>query len=219
MPVNGRQATQRRAGVVPTRRVRLARGYSRFVAVMRWLLPLSAAGLAAALIAWPYLEKRDDGFHMIMSDLEIDDPDRIAMTNARFLGTDEKGQPYTLTTSEAWQDPKNKDLIHLDTVEGDILLKSGAWVALNATSGTYNQPDQVLTLRDDVSIYTDEGYELHTNVASFDLTTGKGWGDEPVSGQGPAGLLDAQGFRISQDDGRLEFVGPVHMTLYPGTKP
>lgn len=220
MQANGHEGPRRRSIAVPTgRRIRHARGYSRFVGVMRWLLPLSAAGLAAALIAWPYLENRDDGFQMIMSDLEIDDTDRLTMTNARFLGTDQDGQPYTLTTREAWQDVADKDLVHLEEVEGDILLKSGAWVSLSAVSGTYHQPGQVLTLVDDVSIFTDEGYELHTDIAAFDLTTGTGWGDKPVSGQGPAGLLDAQGFRISKDDGRLEFVGRVHMTLYPGAKP
>jgi len=220
MQADGRHAAQRKWLVVPIAgRARLSRGYSRFVGFMRWILPLSAAAIAIALIAWPYLESRDDGFSMIMSDLQIDDSGRLTMANARFLGTDEKGQPYTLTTREAWQDPGDQDIVYLDDVEGDILMDSGAWYSVSAATGRYDQAKQVLMLQTDVSVYTDQGYELHTDIAHFDIASGVGWSDEPVSGQGPAGLLDAQGFRVTQDDGKLHLVGPVHMTLYPGTKP
>jgi lipopolysaccharide export system protein LptC len=220
MQADGRQAAQRKWLVVPVAgRIKLRGGYSRFVGFMRWILPLSAAALAAALIAWPYLESRDDGFHMIMSDLEIGDSGRLTMTNARFLGTDDKRQPYTLTAREAWQDPDNKDIVLLDGVEGDILMDSGAWFSVSAATGRYDQSTQVLALVTDVSLYTDEGYELHTERAEFDLDAGQGWSDDPVSGQGPAGLLDAQGFRANQDDGKLHLIGPVHMTLYPGATP
>ncbi len=220
MQAEDRHARQRKSLVVPTKgRAKLSGGYSRFVSFMRWFLPLSAAALAVALIAWPYLESREDGFEMIMSDLEIDDTGRLSMTNARFLGTDDKGQPYTLTTDEAWQTPDNKDLVNLEKVEGDILLESGGWIAISATTGQFDRITEILTLNDDVSLYSDEGYELHTDVAQFDLTNGRGWGDEPVAGQGPAGLVDAQGFRISEKDGKLELIGRVHMTLYPGNNP
>jgi lipopolysaccharide export system protein LptC len=217
MQADGRQGPSRKWVVVPAAgRARLTRGYSRFVGFMRWFLPLSAVLLALTLFAWPYLESRDDGFHMIVSDIEVAEGGRLSMTNARFLATDEEGQPYTLTTREAWQDPANKDIVNLEEVEGDILLESGAWVAVNSLTGRYDEPGQILTLTGDVSLFTDEGYELHTESASFDLASGEGWGDEPVAGQGPAGLLDAQGFRISKNDGKLRFLGRVHMTLYPG---
>jgi lipopolysaccharide export system protein LptC len=151
--------------------------------------------------------------------LQVDDSGRLTMSNARFLGTDEKGQPYTLTTREAWQEPDNQDIVNLEEVEGDILMDSGAWFSVSAATGQYDQASQILTLRTDVSVYTDQGYELHTEMAEFDMAAGVGWSDNPVSGQGPGGLLDAQGFRVTQDDGKLHLVGPVHMTLYPGAAP
>ena len=154
-----------------------------------------------------------------MSDLQLDDSGRLTMANARFLGTDDKGQPYTLTTREAWQDPDEKDIVNLEDVEGDMLLDSGAWFAISSVTGRYDQSTQILTLQEDVSLYTDQGYELHTEKAEFDLEAGNGLERWPVSGQGPSGLVDAQGFRITLDDGKLHLVGPVHMTLFPGPTP
>ena len=93
-------------------------------------------------------------------------------------GTDDKGQPYTLTTREAWQDPDEKDIVNLEDVEGDMLLDSGAWFAISSVTGRYDQSTQILTLHEDVSLYTDQGYELHTEKAEFDLEAGNGWSDE-----------------------------------------
>ena len=220
MQVDGHKAAPRRWLVTPNAgRARLTGGYSRFVGLMRWLLPIGAAALAAALIAWPYLDSRNDGFEMIMSDLEIDDSGRLTMQNARFLGTDDSGQPYTVTTDEAWQDPAEQDVVYLGPMQGDISLTSGAWIAVSALSGKFDRLAETLVLEQDVSVFTDEGYELHTEKAEFDLSLGTGWGDDPVSGQGPAGLLEAEGFRLSEADGKIHFVGPVRMTLYPGATP
>ncbi len=216
--IDSRQAGSHGWVVTPNvRRARLTGGYSRFVAFMRWLLPIGAVALAAALIAWPYIESRDEGFTLMMSDLEVDDAGRLVMDNARFLGTDDKGQPYTVTAIAAWQDPNEDEIINLETLQGDITLQSGAWIAISAATGRYDRPAERLILEHDVSVFTDEGYELHTDVAEFDLSQGTGWGDKPVSGQGPAGLLEAQGFRLSEGDGKIHFVGPVHMTLFPGS--
>ncbi|MDA0951687.1 MAG: hypothetical protein O3A38_03450, partial [Proteobacteria bacterium] len=72
--------------------------YTRFVGLMRWLLAFGAVVLAATVIVWPYFSGRGTApsqFDLPTTGIEIKDG-RPTMTNARFLATDENGQPYTI---------------------------------------------------------------------------------------------------------------------------
>lgn len=195
--------------------------YTRFVGLMRWLLVFGALALAATVVSWPYFSGRNatpTQFDLPATGIEIKDG-RPTMTNARFLATDDQGQPYTITADLAWQEQGAEDIVFMDVLEGDILLQSGAWMTLSADRGVFDQVDQVLILESNVNLYSDAGYELHTQGAEIDLASGTAQGDMQVDGQGPAGLLTASGFAISDNGDHIRFTGPVHMTVFPGQKP
>ena len=194
--------------------------YTRFVGLMRGLLAFGAIALAVTVIVWPYFNGRNtpSQFDLPATGIEIKDG-RPTMSNARFLATDENGQPYTITADLAWQEQGAEDIIFMDVLEGDILLQSGAWMTLSADRGVFDQADQRLILESNVNLFSDAGYELHTQEAEIDLASGTAQGDMQVDGQGPAGLLTASGFAISDNGDRIRFTGPVHMTVFPGQKP
>ncbi len=195
--------------------------HTRFVGLMRWLLVFGAVALAATVVSWPYFSGRNatpTQFDLPATGIEIKDG-RPTMTNARFLATDDSGQPYTITADLAWQEQGAEDIVFMDVLEGDILLQSGAWMTLSADRGVFDQVEQVLILEANVNLYSDAGYELHTQEAEIDLASGTAQGDMQVDGQGPAGLLTAAGFAISDSGERIRFTGPVHMTIFPGQKP
>lgn len=195
--------------------------YSRFVGLMRWSLAFGALGLAATVVAWPYLYGRGNApsqFDLPTTGIEIKDG-RPTMTNARFLATDDSGQPYTITADLAWQELGAEDIIFMEVLEGDILLQSGAWMTLSADRGVFDQADQRLILEANVSLFSDSGYEMHTSKAEIDLASGTAQGDMQVAGQGPVGLLTASGFDIRDNGDRIRFTGPVHMTVFPGQQP
>ena len=205
----------------PSGRKGIGARYTRFVGLMRWSLAFGALGLAATVVAWPYLYGRSNTpsqFDLPTTGIEIKDG-RPTMTNARFLATDGSGQPYTITADLAWQEQGAEDIIFMEVLEGDILLVSGAWMTLSADRGVFDQAEQRLILESNVSLFSDSGYEMHTSKAEIDLASGTAQGDMQVVGQGPAGLLTASGFDILDSGDRLRFTGPVHMTVFPGQKP
>lgn len=186
---------------------------SRFVGAMRIALPLLALVLIALLIAWPQIYRRTEGFRLAFSTLEVEDG-ALTMTKARYRGTDHKDQPFLVAADTATQDPNDPKRVMLDRIAADMTMRDGTWLALNANSGAYHQGEQVLTLQDDISVFTDRGYELHGISARVDLAAGTLASDDKVWGQGPFGLLRANGMRVDGNGNRVRFVNGVQVTLF-----
>jgi len=203
-------------------RVKIDWRYTRFVGLMRWLLPVSALLLATSVIVWPYFNvtgtRTTIDINMLARDVGILGA-QPTMTNARFLGTDKDGDSYTVTATSAWQEQGYDELIYLEDLQGDMTLDSGMWATILSDRGVYDRVGQFLVVESNVSVFTDEGYELHSDYALIDLDNGTAEGHLPVRGQGPAGLIDAQGFRITDNGDRLFFDGRVHLTIFPGATP
>ena len=79
----------------------------------------------------------------------------------------------------------------------DITVERGDWLALNADQGIYDRDSKTLALSGAVSLYADNGFEMHTDQAEVDLNSGVIQGTSAVRGQGPWGLLNANGFKYA----------------------
>jgi len=189
--------------------------YSIFVGFMKVLLPALAAALMLLVVAWPQFTIDDGGFRLSVSKLAPDQADSLTMLNARFDGLDEKDRPYTLTADMATQSDSDEDLVELELPKADITLEDGTWLALTARSGEYRQESRILDLAGSVSLFHDQGFELRTEAARVDLAKGVAEGAQPVQGQGSAGFIEAEGFRVLDRGARIIFTGKAHMTINP----
>ncbi len=106
--------------------------YSRFVGMMKLILPLGALILVAMVVTWPYLRGDDDSIPLSFASIGVGLDENVFMTNARYIGADDKDQPYTLTAELAAQDDDDPDIILLTKPPADILLNEGTWLALTA---------------------------------------------------------------------------------------
>ena len=200
------------------RKVRAGRRYTRFVDLMRLLLPASALLLAATVIVWPSLNGEiTPGVAAIGTAPPLDEG-HPTMSNARFLGTDDRGHPYTVTAAAAWQE-EGGAIVHLQGLEGGMRLENGARATVSSERGVWDRAAQTLAMEANVTVATDDGYRFHSERATIDLATGTASGSQPVRGEGPAGTIEAQGFRIAEGGDRLAFAGRVHLTLLPGGGP
>ena len=184
---------------------------------MRYGLPLAALLLLSLVVIWPLVTGREEGFRISFSD-SPDLDGSLRMVNARYLGADDRDQPYTVTAAEVSQTEPNSPLVTLKEVSADVFLEDGGaqWFALSAREGLYERDQRFLDLIGDVSIFSDQGHEFHTERAHVDLAGRTADGDLPVQGQGPLGLLQAGNFHVDNGEETMFFEGGVTMTIFPG---
>lgn len=208
--------------------------YTRFVGIMKRALPMAAAALLAAVLAYSLQPRLQDSKRVALSfqQLHILSND-LMMTKPRLTGVDGNGNPYVVTAEEAIQDAHNSKRAQLHKVEADLTTKGGTWVNLTATQGLLDDAKELLWLSGAIDVFSDNGYEAHTTAARVDMNSGSVIGNKFVWGQGPFGTFYADKFRIDRttqhapkhtakqapkqakaDKTMVYLYGNVHMTMF-----
>ena len=189
--------------------------YSRFVGIMKLVLPISAAILIGLVIAWPDSDPQRSGLGLTFANIDVSNDGAVGMTRVRYVGVDKQNQPFVITAGRVL--PKSKDAQHLalQELQADMTIEGGRWVTLIAEEGLYDRERKTLQLDGAVDIYSDDGLELHTQSAFVDFATGLARGQNPVRGQGPFGLFNAKAFKLFDNGRRIVFSGGVKLTLRP----
>ena len=189
------------------------RRYSRFVGMMKVVLPATAVVLLGLVVAWPRLTTTEDRFQVGFSDLRSSSVQNLSMVNARFFGVNKRNQPFTVTADVATEDEPASGVIVLDQPKADFLTPSGHGVYVEARRGFYYQKQQMLDLEGEVNLFHDQGYELHTEKVRVDLVHATAEGKVPVTGQGPQGRIDGQGFKILEKGAQVVVTGKSMLNL------
>lgn len=189
--------------------------YSRFVTVMKRALPIAAGALIAAVIAYSLVPRQSDKLKFTYQSMGTIDND-LAMLKPRLTGVDQKGNPFTITADAAVQDRANIRRATLKNVQADLSLDKGRWLNATAGGGVVDMDKNWLTLTGGIAVYSDDGYELHSERADVDLKQGVFHGPAPVTGHGPAGTLSADTFQVDRATNQLVLQGHVQMTILPG---
>ncbi len=191
----------------------LAARRSKAVKLVKLALPVTAAVLLTALAAAPVLRAGPDAnrvsYHMQANETG---GTKSHMQGAQYVGVDQKGQPYTVTADNA--DQQSSGDIALTKPEGDLTLKSGAWLVLKSNAGLYHQSNGKLGLDGHVMLYRNDGTTMNVAHAEIDMHGGNAQSSDPVDVEGPFGTLNAaQGFVLTNRGEDIKFLGPSAMTL------
>lgn len=181
------------------------------------LLPLVGLALLAAVALWPDLEGNGVG-ERVSYRLGLHAPTGAArMRDARFSSINNQGEPFTITTRSGVQAGPNR--VNLTDPKGDMTLKSGAWVMLEAPRGVYAPKTRMLALEGGVTLYRADGTTLRTASATADLAQNAAASAAAVSAEGPFGTLDASGFALLDGGAVIQFAGPARLVLNGSTPP
>ncbi|HEX6978664.1 MAG TPA: LPS export ABC transporter periplasmic protein LptC [Alphaproteobacteria bacterium] len=197
------------------RRISTARTH--VVSFLKLLLPAVAVALVALILLWPQLNPMAQGFRLRPVTVGFEDLENLRVVSPRYVGSDSKNQPYTITAEQATQVSGNSDVTDLVMPKGDIMLNGGTWVALSAQTGTYRKEQRILDLEGDVNLFHDGGYEIVTSRAKIDLANGSAAGDDPVVGQGPDVEMQGQGFRVYDRGNRIVVTGQSKLVIHQAT--
>jgi lipopolysaccharide export system protein LptC len=187
--------------------------YSRFVGMMKLLLPLLALGLVVAVVIWPNELREATGFHLAYVSTNTGGAAELTMLRPRYLGTDARNRPFVVTADRATQDPKDQRLVTLVRLQADMAMADGRWFTIMADSGIYHQQRKHLRLMGAINLFSDQGYEFNATMVDIDLNSGRAVSDQPVNGQGPFGTLRADRLEVENFGQRLLFKGNVRMRI------
>jgi lipopolysaccharide export system protein LptC len=188
-----------------------AQRYSRFVTIMKRALPIAALALIAAVVAYSLQPRQQNRVEMTFESVNEIDND-LAMIKPRLTGADTKGNPFVITADRAIQQGRNSRRAKLENVEADMTLDNGQWLNATARDGMFDGNSEMLALNGGIAVYSDTGYELHTQTAQVDLKKGLISGRQTVTGQGPEGNMRADSFRVNKITQQIYLSGHVHMT-------
>lgn len=188
------------------------RGYTRFVRVMRVILPLAAIALTAVIVLWDEM-----GRQMAKVDQEKFMPEmeeaRGELLEPKFDSTDSEGRPYTIIADRARQDDNNPKIMLLQKPDAFIQLGTTETMTGKSQSGVYEQEIGKLFLSQDVQLDHSSGYTLQSNELRVDLKTGEAFSDLPVHVEGEMGTIDASGLEAYNARGLVIFKGPAKLIL------
>lgn len=202
----GRRAHQRRT-IRPVSRV-----YSRFVTWMKFALPAVALAVLALIAAWPTLNE-------LPTPKIAADKGQTEMIKPRYLSKDEQNQPFSLVAVKADKLADQPDIVLLDQPEMEMTQKDGAWVNIRSDKGWYDQNTGILKMRGNVRVLRDDGNEFTTEEAESDVRKGTAWGDVHVVGQGPQGVINAEGFRLTDRGKTMVFLNQSKADVQAAERP
>lgn len=182
------------------------------VMLLKRVLPAAALLLLVALALAPSWQAGPEANRVTYHISQNGGSQASRMQGATYHGRDQQGQPYTVTAESAVQ--QGDDNVALTAPQGDITLKSGAWLMLKSATGAYHQKGDKLDLAGDVTLYRNDGTVVSTARSTIDLRAGNASSTDPVQVTGPFGTLDAQnGFTLTGRGSAITFHGPATLTL------
>jgi lipopolysaccharide export system protein LptC len=192
-------------------------GYSSFVRLAKYFLPLVAGIVILLLAVWPELKSYPEKFSLGLSDFKVETAGGQRVINARFTGVDSENRPFLITAESVAQAISSKDGVQLLKPKADVTLAGDSWVAIAAPAGLFRRTDENLYLTGGVDLYHDGGYEFRTAEAKLDFRKSSATGSAPVYGQGPFGTIEAEGFQILGTGDSIHFKGKSRLLLYLDT--
>nr|WP_321983578.1 LPS export ABC transporter periplasmic protein LptC [uncultured Lichenicoccus sp.] len=177
----------------------------------KWLLPVAALLLLGSIAAWPELDRSLIAGRVAYHEATAIRLDSGSMLGPRYRGLDAHGRPYMITADTARQ--VSPERVNLSHPIADTLSQGGTWLEIRARAGVYMQHSQLLDLAGHVVFYRDDGTIMTGPTAGVDVRRGIVVSDDWVHAEGPFGVLDAQGYLMSQRDGIVQFRGPGRMIL------
>jgi lipopolysaccharide export system protein LptC len=215
-PAGMRRIAPKREPGQPQFRPKRGRGFS--VRALKVLLPLVMVVTVSYLVYWWFESRGQVVDPQVITNVPSDEKAPVTVNDVKFDGKDKKGRPYSITADSASHADGDDRHITLKKPMADIVMASGAYVALTADDGLLDRDADIVTLNGDVTLFHDNGLSFQTPSATIHLKDKTAEGNDPVEGQNGDGELTSQGFRVLDDGDTIVFTGKAYMKIYPKNK-
>jgi lipopolysaccharide export system protein LptC len=160
--------------------------------LVRWskiALP-SAVGLVIAILALAPLGKHSDVSFILDKKKVENAPERMRVEQARYVGTDDKNQQFTMIANRAIQHSSDVPVVDISGMSARLDLSKGP-LFLVANQGRYNLDTQKVLIDGPVKVAGGGGYKLATRDVTVDLKQRQLASGGPVAGAMRLGQFQA----------------------------
>jgi lipopolysaccharide export system protein LptC len=160
--------------------------------LVRWskiVLP-SAVGVLIAVLAVAPLDKNGDVSFILDKKKVENAPERMRVEQARYVGTDNKGQQFTIVANRAIQPSSEVPVVDIRGMFARLALAQGP-LLIAANQGRYNVDTQKIMIDGPVKVAGAGGYRLATRDVTVDLKQRELTSDGPVAGAMRLGQFQA----------------------------
>ncbi|HEY7004848.1 MAG TPA: LPS export ABC transporter periplasmic protein LptC [Sphingomicrobium sp.] len=160
--------------------------------IVRWSkigLPAAVGVLIAVLALAPLGKHRDVSFILDKNKVE-NASERMRVEKARYTGTDDRGQQFTMIANRAIQRSSEVPIVDISGMSARLNLQQGP-VLIGANQGRYNLDSQRLMIDGPVKVAGGDGYRLATRDVTVDLKQRQMASEGPVAGAMRLGQFQA----------------------------
>lgn len=186
--------------------------YSRFVRIIRYVLPLVMIVIVAGMIAWSQLSDID---FQPLSKQDLKDLQKAEAQNQllepSFQTQDSSGRPIRITATQAVQD---RDAIHRVILKNpQARFEDDQVMTLRADQGVYNQKTEELLLIGGVNIRYGDDLVLSTETLQALIADNILKGDQPARLDSDRMTVTGSGVTLRRLEETLIFHGPVRAVI------
>jgi lipopolysaccharide export system protein LptC len=165
--------------------------HDRLVRLFKIALP-SAVGALIAILALAPLGKHSDASFILDKKKVANAPEQLKVEQARYTGTDQKGQQFTMVANRAIQRSSDVPVVDISGMSARLNMTQGP-LFIVANNGRYNLDTQKVMIDGPVKVAGGDGYRLATRDVTVDLK------QKQLSSAGPvAGALRLGQFQAGQ---------------------
>jgi lipopolysaccharide export system protein LptC len=163
--------------------------HDRLVRLAKIALP-SAVGVLIAILAVAPLGKHSDVSFILDKKKVANANERMRVEQAHYIGTDDKGQEFTMVANRALQRSSDVPVVDISGVSARLNLAQGPLFVV-ANLGRYNLDTLKVNIDGPVKVVGGDGYRLATRDVVVDLRHRQLTSEGPVSGAMRLGQFQA----------------------------
>ena len=188
--------------------------HDRLIRQSKVFLP-AAVGVLLAVLAVAPLEKKGD-VSFILDKKKVDNaPERMRVEAARYIGTDDKGQRFTISAKHAVQRSSDVPIVDIEGMFARLFQANGP-LMMAANQGRYDLDTQQMAVSGPVRVLGPDGYRLETRDVMVDMKQRQLASSGPVSGQMRLGRFQAGQLRADLGERKVMLEGGVRLKIVQG---
>jgi len=175
----------------------------------------AAVGVLVAVLALAPLDKHGDVSFILDKKKVENAPERMRVEQAKYVGTDNKGQQFDITAQRALQRSSDVPLVDIWGMFARLRLDRGP-LLIAANQGQYNLDTQTVAINGPVKVAGPEGYRLATRDVMVDLKQRQLASAGPVAGQMRLGQFEAGQLKANLGDRTVVLDGGARLKIVQG---